>query len=243
LIDLSRSCGSVVALRPVLRDDEEDGFLLEVSGTVAAVEATEASFAELIGEGDGGQDVLGEDLQAGEDPQVQEIELPRMLSTLVLGARTPGGKGMGKAESLLELQRITGVTELITVKTDDPETTLLRAVGEPAALSQLTELVEERRAAGEGMLEERMEVPMRALGLFFGNDCKVAYEVEDESGAMLSIKGPKDKGRNIAHISLRGMVEQIELAKQLILERLQRGGSRGKGKSGSSKGKGKSGSS
>ena len=44
---------------------------------------------------------------------------------------------------------------LVDVRTDDPDTTLLRAVGEPAALSQLAELVEERRAACEGVLDER----------------------------------------------------------------------------------------
>lgn len=239
LIDLCRSCGSSVALRPVLRDDGDDEFVLEVLGTAAAVEATEARFAELIGEGDGGQAAL-EDLQVGEDPQVQEIEFPSSIRNFVLGTRTPGCKGMGKAEAMPELQRITGVTELTLVKTDDPETTLLRAVGEPAALSQLTELVEERRAACQGMLEEMMEVPMHALGMFFSNDWKLAYEVENKSGAMMGIKGPKDKERQTAHIGLRGMFEQIELAKQLILERLHNKkngrGSKGKGKSGGSKG-------
>ena len=71
---------------------------------------------------------------------------------------------------------------LVDVRTDDPETTLLRAVGEPAALSQLAKLVEKRRAVCEGVLDERMEVPMRALGMFLGSDRKLSHEVEIEKG-------------------------------------------------------------
>lgn len=238
LIELCYSCGSSVALRPVLRDDGDDGFVLEVSGTAAAVEATEASFAELIGEGNGTQDVLGEDEQVTEDSEVQEIELPSILRGLVLGGRTPGGgKGMGKAEALIDLTRITGVRKLAVVKTRDPETMLLRAEGEPGALSQLAELVDERRAECEGMISEMMEVPMFALGMFFGNDWRLTCEVEAASGALMSIRGPKDKERQTATFSIRGTVEQIELAKKLISQRLGRGGSKGKGKGGGAKGK------
>ena len=59
---------------------------------------------------------------------------------------------------------------LVDVRTDDPKTTLLRAMGEPAAF-----------------------------------------------------KGPREKERKPAHLSLRGTAEQIELANQLIVERLGKG--------------------
>jgi len=248
--DICRSSGASIALRPVLRD-AGDSFVLEISGTTLAVEAADASLEKLLAQGDGvltNEEDIGdvseresersEDVQVpayrrvfGDDLQEKEFEMPRWTSDVVIGMRTPGGKSIGKPQGLLALQKITRVMELEAVQTNDKEKTHLRAVGEPAALDYLTELLDERQAACEDMMSEQFEVPTFALGMLFRGDRPLSAEVEVKSGTLLSIRGPKDKERQTAQIQIRGTYEKIEHVKGLIMRRIKgRGGRGGNGK-------------
>jgi len=271
LIDLCRSSGASIALRPVLQDVGDDGFVLEISGPAGAVESARSSmsllFAEedqaLAHEGVKDENASGEegpdedeerDASDRDDPEADtdilgecsaeaiEVEFPRHLSDMVISERTPGAKGAGKAQGLLDMKQITGVRELHGVKAGrNKEMTQLRAEGETAALRRFKELLEARLAAVEDMRMELFEVPRYALALLWNDAAKEAFEIEKASGTMLGIQGPKDKVRQTAHISIRGAAEQIEHAKELVLERITRKKRRGsKGKdNGKDKGKGK----
>jgi len=135
------------------------------------------------------------------------------------------------ADALFDLQQLTGLMELTFVKTDMEEsTTHLKAVGKPAAINHLTKILDERLAACDDILREEFEVPLVAANAIFNKKSMVLLsEIESASGAKLSFAGQKDFVRDTAKICIRGTDDQIDQAMGLVLERIQREGSKGEG--------------
>lgn len=135
----------------------------------------------------------------------------------------------------MELTRITGVAELVPRNINDPDPIVrLTARGTSAAVERLGKLLAERLDAFADLQQELMQVPKFALGILFQTDRQtgtaegsLAYQLEAQSGALITIQGPHDKALKTSHLSIRGSASQIEHAKELIQERISKKGGKG----------------
>lgn len=228
LRDVCVLSGADVGLRPNM-NCTEDGFLLEVSGTEAAVEVVELWLRELFPAD------LPEELQSTESAPTQseglqgrdvagyhceEVEFPGYKADFILGTRIPGQGFKQTNAQVNELKELCGLTELEAKKVGMEEVMLLRARGDADALARFLDVITERMDACEDVLMEYLDVPMfklQCLSRYQGGDGHTAKcDIEASTGVMITIK--VNKQENKSAFCIRGTADQIERAKPLMLE-------------------------